>query len=157
MSTLSNIIEEYILSNIEESKKGEILLKRNDLSYKFSCVPSQINYVINTRFTIERGYIVESKRGEGGYLKIAKIPVIDTRIYLEKIQEETKNTITAEGAKGFLARLLEEEIINKREKNIIWQMLKDESLPNDKDNKGYYRLKMLKNLIAYLIIEEENK
>ena len=157
MSTLSDIIEEYILSNIEESEKGEILLKRNDLSYKFSCVPSQINYVINTRFTIERGYIVESKRGEGGYLRIVKIPVINTRIYLKKIQEETKNTVTAEGAKGFLARLLEEEIITKREKNIIWQMLKDESLPNDKDNKGYYRLKMLKNLIAYLIAEEENK
>ena len=157
MSTLSDIIEEYILSNIEESEKGEILLKRNDLSYKFSCVPSQINYVINTRFTIERGYIVESKRGEGGYLRIVKIPVINTRIYLKKIQEETKNTVTAEGAKGFLARLLEEEIITKREKNIIWQMLKDESLPKDKDNKGYYRLKMLKNLIAYLIAEEENK
>lgn len=157
MTTLSDIIEKYILNTIQESNKGEILLKRTDLSGKFSCVPSQINYVINTRFTIERGYIVESKRGEGGYLKIVRIPVTETKIYLNKIQEETKSTITAEGARGFLNRLEEEKIISKREKNMIWQLLKDESLPNDKDNKGYYRLKMLKNLIAYLIKEEEQK
>ena len=157
MATLSDIIEQYILDVIEESQGGEITLKRTDLSCKFECVPSQINYVINTRFTIEKGYLVESKRGEGGYLRITKIPIITTKVYLEQIDENRGKTITAEGAKGLLERLEEENIINKREQNIIWQMLKDESLPNGKEDKGQYRLKMLKNLIAYLMIEEENK
>lgn len=155
MKTLSDIIEEYILASIKESKRDEVLLKRTELSGKFSCVPSQINYVINTRFTIERGFIVESRRGEGGYLKIVKLPATNIKEYLDKIDEGAGNTITTKGVDCFLARLFEENIISLREKNMIWQLLKDESLPNR--DRGEYRLKMLKNLIAYLIIEEDNK
>ena len=57
--------------------RGECELQRNELALQFSCVPSQINYVISTRFTPEFGFIVESRRGGGGYIRISKIKFTD--------------------------------------------------------------------------------
>ena len=153
MPTISDMIEKYILAIVENSDEGIIRIQRTDLSTRFSCVPSQINYVIKTRFTIERGFLVESKRGEGGFLKIVKIPVIQTKVYLDRISDGTTNYISSEIAKNFLKRLVEEKILSEREKNLIWQLIKDESLPCDKEEKGYQRGKMLKNLIGYLANE----
>ena len=70
---LSNIIEDFINEMLREANGGEIELKRNALAEKFSCVPSQINYVITTRFSPERGYLVESRRGGGGYIRITPV------------------------------------------------------------------------------------
>ena len=61
MKNISDIIEEYLKSILEKSEKEILEIKRSEIADKFQCVPSQINYVINTRFTIERGYLVESK------------------------------------------------------------------------------------------------
>ncbi|MDR1568298.1 MAG: CtsR family transcriptional regulator, partial [Streptococcaceae bacterium] len=69
----SDMIEEYLKRLLEES--GMIEIKRNELSLQFDVVPSQINYVIKTRFSLSRGYEVESKRGGGGYIRIVKIKV----------------------------------------------------------------------------------
>ncbi|MDO5311272.1 MAG: CtsR family transcriptional regulator [Clostridia bacterium] len=70
---LSNLIEDFIKEMISEDKSGEVELKRNELADRFGCVPSQINYVISTRFSPERGYIVESRRGGGGYIRITRV------------------------------------------------------------------------------------
>ena len=59
------------------SEREVVEIKRNEIADKFQCVPSQINYVINTRFTIEKGYVVESKRGGGGYIRIMKVHSYD--------------------------------------------------------------------------------
>ena len=155
MPSISDMIEKFILSIVENSDEGIIHIQRTELSNKFSCVPSQINYVIKTRFTIERGFLVESKRGEGGFLKIVKIPVEKTHIYLERINEGLNDYIGSEQTRNFLKRLVEENILDEREKNLIWQLLKDESLPCNKSEKGYQRAKMLKNLIGYLAKEGE--
>ena len=69
---LSNIIEEWI-KEMMQMQDGIVELKRNELATQFHCVPSQINYVISTRFSPERGYIVESRRGGGGYIKIQQV------------------------------------------------------------------------------------
>lgn len=71
---LSNIIEDFINEMLREANGGEIELKRNALAEKFSCVPSQINYVITTRFSPERGYLVESRRGGGGISELLPLP-----------------------------------------------------------------------------------
>ena len=68
--SVSDIIEEFIMSSLDEDKFIEI--SRNDLAKFFSCVPSQINYVLNTRFTLNRGFLVESQRGGGGYIKVVR-------------------------------------------------------------------------------------
>ena len=73
MRNISDIIENYLKQVLEISQKDILEIKRSEIADKFQCVPSQINYVINTRFTIERGYVVESKRGGGGYIRIMKV------------------------------------------------------------------------------------
>ena len=69
--TVSDIIEEFIISSLDDDDFIE--LSRNDLAKFFSCVPSQINYVLNTRFTVNRGFVVESQRGGGGFIKIVRV------------------------------------------------------------------------------------
>ena len=155
MSTISDMIEEFLLNIVENSEDGVIHIQRTDLSNKFSCVPSQINYVIKTRFTIERGFLVESKRGEGGFLKIVKIPLIKTKVYLDRINDGSKEYISSDQTKNFLKRLVEEGILSEREHVLIWQLLKDESMPCNKEEKGSLRGKMLRNLIGYLAREGE--
>jgi transcriptional regulator CtsR len=68
---LSNVIAQMISEMLEE--KNEIEIQRNILAQNLGCVPSQINYVISSRFTPEQGYIVESRRGGGGYIKITRV------------------------------------------------------------------------------------
>ena len=73
MRNISDIIEGYLKKVIEVDEKGHVEIKRSEIAEKFQCVPSQINYVINTRFTADRGYLVESKRGGGGYIRIVRV------------------------------------------------------------------------------------
>ncbi|MBQ2943250.1 MAG: CtsR family transcriptional regulator [Ruminococcus sp.] len=68
---LSDMLTEYIMDMLEAEDNAEI--RRNELAERFGCVPSQINYVLTSRFTPEQGYIVESRRGGGGYIRITRI------------------------------------------------------------------------------------
>ena len=77
MRNISDIIEQYLKQVIDLSNNNVIEIKRNEIADRFECVPSQINYVINTRFTLERGFVVESKRGGGGYIRIIKVKLHD--------------------------------------------------------------------------------
>ena len=70
MATMTDIIEKFIKDLMEED--NSIQIQRNELANLFSCAPSQINYVLTTRFTIDRGYYIESKKGGGGYVQIEK-------------------------------------------------------------------------------------
>lgn len=89
MRNISDIIENYLKKVLEMSEDDLVEIKRSEIADKFQCVPSQINYVINTRFTIERGYIVESKRGGGGYIRIIKVQSHD----LAHLYETFKNQL----------------------------------------------------------------
>ena len=68
---LSDMLTQYIMEMIESEGNAEI--KRNELADRFGCVPSQINYVLTSRFTPEQGYIIESRRGGGGYIRITRV------------------------------------------------------------------------------------
>ena len=83
---ISDSIESFIMELL--TAKPSVELKRNELAQYFNCVPSQINYVISTRFTTERGYTVESRRGGGGYVKISRVDLSGRNII-----EHTLNTI----------------------------------------------------------------
>ena len=85
MRNISDIIENYLKQVLELSERELVEIKRSEIADKFQCVPSQINYVINTRFTIEKGYVVESKRGGGGYIRIMKVQSYDHAHLIEQI------------------------------------------------------------------------
>lgn len=89
---MSDIIESYLKKVLGQSDQVEI--RRSEMADLFNCVPSQINYVINTRFTVQKGYLVESKRGGGGYIRIIKVKLLDESEMLDTIIEIVGNSIS---------------------------------------------------------------
>ncbi|SPZ97739.1 CtsR [Staphylococcus aureus] len=85
MHNMSDIIEQYIKRLFEESNEDVVEIQRANIAQRFDCVPSQLNYVIKTRFTNEHGYEIESKRGGGGYIRITKIENKDATGYINHL------------------------------------------------------------------------
>ena len=125
LNNKADTIEEYILKKLSEEQEGSVELKRTQLADEVSCAPSQISYVLSTRFTSERGFIVESRRGLGGYIKITIITDKDSekkimyKDMIETINEET----TFESVKMRLDYLIKEKIITRREAEIVIQII----------------------------------
>ena len=119
MKNISDIIEGYLKAIIEQETRGQIEIKRSEIAEKFQCVPSQINYVINTRFTLDRGYLVESKRGGGGYIRILRVRAHTKAELIEHIIQSLEAGASASTTEDIVFRLLDEEVITKREAKII--------------------------------------
>ncbi|PWA12984.1 CtsR family transcriptional regulator [Pueribacillus theae] len=119
MKNISDIIEAYLKSILTGSEKDAVEIKRHEIAERFQCVPSQINYVINTRFTIEKGYIVESKRGGGGYIRIMKIQASDKADLIDQLLQLIDNKLTQQASENLILRLLEERVISEREARIM--------------------------------------
>ena len=113
----SDLIESYLKDILENSEIIEI--RRAEMAQLFNCVPSQINYVINTRFTFQRGYLVESKRGGGGYIRISKVKISDQHYFLKQLMESFGSEISETNAFGIIQKLFEEEIITEKEGNLM--------------------------------------
>lgn len=119
MRNISDIIEGYLKQIIELEGKGHIEIKRSELADKFQCVPSQINYVINTRFTAERGYLVESKRGGGGYIRILRVASHSRNALFDEIARQIEATAPQTAAEHIIYRLIDEEVVSKREAKLM--------------------------------------
>ena len=115
---LSDIIEAYLKEVLNQ--KEQVDIRRNEIAEQFKCVPSQINYVINTRFTIQRGYSVESKRGGGGYIRIEKVQISSYYQFLREMNQMFDDTLTEAEARGMLQKLFEEELLTKREADLLY-------------------------------------
>lgn len=140
---ISNVIAEF-LNNLIEEADGEVEIRRNFLASQFHCVPSQINYVISTRFTEELGFIVESKRGGGGYIKISKIHFKDNN-YLMHIVSSIGNEIDLQTLSALVRNFLDYKEVSEREASIILAALSDNVL-SDAD-----RVRILKKMIINLV------
>lgn len=123
MKNISDIIEEYIKKSLHISGEDIVEIKRGEVAEKFQCVPSQINYVINTRFTIEKGYIVESKRGGGGYIRITKARAESETHLVDEMLSYVGPRIAQPAAEGLILRLLEEEVVTQREARIMLSVI----------------------------------
>jgi len=125
---LSNSIEEFIKSLLRDSN-GPVELQRNELAVYFQCAPSQINYVLATRFNTEQGYIIESRRGGGGYIRI--IPVImepeDTLLYLVS-QQLNRKALTRDGAVRLVIQLQEQGIVTPAQATLLDAATSDQAL-----------------------------
>lgn len=123
MRNISDIIEQYLKQVIDLSNNNVIEIKRNEIADRFECVPSQINYVINTRFTLERGFIVESKRGGGGYIRIIKVKLHDDIDIIDQMLHMIDHSVAQGNAESMIIRLLEEGIITGREAKLMLSVL----------------------------------
>ncbi|MGM8212728.1 CtsR family transcriptional regulator [Virgibacillus sp. W0430] len=119
MSNISDIIEAYLKKILHAKGKNMIEIKRSEIADQFQCVPSQINYVINTRFTVEKGYIIESKRGGGGYIRIFRIEHQKASDLIDDIISMIHPAVSQQAAADILERLLEKDVITLREKRMI--------------------------------------
>ncbi|NLA90661.1 MAG: CtsR family transcriptional regulator [Synergistaceae bacterium] len=119
MASLTKIIERYINNLFSELDEEAVSLRRKDLAEIFGCVPSQINYVLRSRFTPERGYLVESQRGGHGYIRILRLSYDVPEEKINHIEEIVGDSITAQEVKKLLATLRERELIDPRESLLI--------------------------------------
>ncbi|GAX89355.1 CtsR family transcriptional regulator [Effusibacillus lacus] len=119
MRNISDIIEHYIKQMLKSGPSNFVEIQRNELADRFHCVPSQINYVISTRFTLEKGYVVESKRGGGGYIRIRRLDLNTDAKVIETILNLFGSRISQREAIGIIHRLLEEEILTPREARML--------------------------------------
>jgi transcriptional regulator CtsR len=154
MPSLADEIEEYIKLLLEQNKHQSIEIKRNHLARLFECVPSQINYVITTRFTVEQGYIVESRRGGQGYLKVKKITLQDKKIQ-ELLDDILKNLNEASfsTAEEILNRLHKEGILRQKEVFLLKEILSPEvfsPLKLDRKTEEKLRGNILRKIILTL-------
>ncbi|WP_088036603.1 CtsR family transcriptional regulator [Evansella clarkii] len=150
MRNISDIIEQYLKMVIEKSNKEIIEIKRSELAEQFECVPSQINYVISTRFTEEKGYIVESKRGGGGYIRIIKVRPNDQMELFDQLVKLIGTQVSQNAAENIILRLLEEEAITKREANIMTAIVDRAVINLSLPYRDEVRARILKAMISSL-------
>lgn len=152
MANISDIIEQFILKSLGED--GVIEISRNDLASFFSCVPSQINYVLETRFTMDRGFIKESRRGGGGYIRISKVPINEDTYVNSLIMESIGDELTEKRAGQILDKLQSEKILSARERMIVSASLSDVALQMPYSFKDKLRANIFKNILMYILKEK---
>lgn len=152
MASLSDLIEDFIKQMITETN-GSIEIQRNELANQFNCVPSQINYVISTRFTTDRGYFVESRRGGGGHVKIKRINVSIPGNYLMHIVASMGSSISQQSADVFINNFVDYNVISEREGLIMKAALSDKVIGGiPLPDRDILRATQLKNMIISLLV-----
>ncbi|WP_274362579.1 CtsR family transcriptional regulator [Paenibacillus thermotolerans] len=151
MRNTSDMIEQYLKKLIQESREGLIELQRNELADKFQCVPSQINYVIGTRFTVEKGYIVESKRGGGGYIRIQKVDLPAHEAIHVHINHTIGSEIDQSAAEGLIYQLEEAELISCREAILLKAAIHRDSIALKLPLRDEVRARLLKAMLISLL------
>lgn len=111
MKNLADAIEEFIIRELLQDSEDSLLVQRNELAERLSCAPSQISYVLSTRFTPERGYMVESRRGSGGFVRIVRV-----------VPQQEKPKRELEAAE-LLQHLAAQRLITQRERKLLEYML----------------------------------
>lgn len=126
---LSDAIEQFIISLLQEN--DQIDLQRNELAQQFSCVPSQINYVLSTRFNTDRGYLIESRRGGGGYIRVVRVNTqTDANTYLmHLINQRIGETLSTPACQDILAMLAGNGLVTAREAALLLSALQDSAFP----------------------------
>ncbi len=122
---MSDIVATYILGMLEESN-GSVELKRNELAGELGCVPSQINYVITSRFTPEQGYIVESRRGGGGYIRIKRIEMNRASMIMHAVNS-IGSRLDFATAVAMLRNMQQQEILDRNVAELMAAVLSERS------------------------------
>lgn len=151
MAGLTNIIEEFIVDMIKEAEDGMVEIQRNEMAQHFDCAPSQINYVLTTRFTPYKGYYIESRRGGGGYIKIVKVRIDEDKNIRDLIINTIGESITKGKSYDIVDALYEEDVLSHREAKIIKAAISDRVLKDDIEKKNIIRANILKNILLILI------
>ena len=150
--SISDIIEEYLKQILGESSQIEI--RRSEIANHFDVVPSQINYVIKTRFTIQHGYLVQSKRGGGGYIRIERVNLLDNVDVLNSLIQAIGDSISVRGAYDIVRTLYDEKLLTRREGDLMLVALSKQTLNvNDCNVEARLRARILISMLNRLRYE----
>lgn len=145
---ISDIIEEFIKEMLTDDDSA--IIQRNDLAEHFKCVPSQINYVISTRFTPNQGYYVESQRGGGGYIKISRVNLTNSD-YIMHVISNLEDKITAREIDIIINNFIHHGVIDEDTARLIKSATSDKSLTIPLDIRDNIRAKIFKNMLINLV------
>lgn len=153
MRNISDLIEQHLKLLLQSSSEGAVEIQRNELADKFSCVPSQINYVISTRFTLEKGYMVESKRGGGGYIRIQRVNLPALKTIQYHLEETIGDCVDQNAAEGLIYQLEEAGLVSKREANLLRAAIQREVLIIKLPLRDELRARLLKSMLISLLVK----
>ncbi|RIV24502.1 CtsR family transcriptional regulator [Alicyclobacillaceae bacterium I2511] len=156
-NNISDVIERYLKRILQQSQSGMVELQRGDLAELFQCVPSQINYVISTRFSVDYGYVVESKRGGGGYIRIRKVE-LDPTTPLSRIAQSIGHTLSQREAEAIVESLLRENLLTRREYSLLKTVVHRDVLGVDLPLRDELRARLLaQSLVALTMARAEDE
>lgn len=146
---LSDAIEQFIKEMMQEEQQGQIDLKRNELAEYFHCAPSQINYVLSTRFTPDHGYVISSQRGGGGYIRIVRILRTRTEQLSYLLNERIGEAISASEAQLLCCQLAERGAITAEDAQLMSAAISPAALsvPVPEGVKNVMRARILRNML----------
>ena len=150
--SISDIIEAYLKEILGDSAQVEI--RRSEIANHFDVVPSQINYVIKTRFTIQHGYLVQSKRGGGGYIRIERVNLLDNVDVLNSLIQAIGDSISERDAYDIIRTLYDEKVLTRREGDLMLVALSKQTLNvNDCNIEARLRARILISMLNRLRYE----
>lgn len=155
MRSLADHIEAYLKQLLDQLDEEILEISRQDLAARFACVPSQINYVLKTRFTAERGYVVESRRGEGGYIRIIRVQPRDRREFYTWIMEKVGTNASERTIQRVLNQLHEAELLSAKQKAVIQYIIEKETSRFESPLSDIVRASMLRGLVMLMMAMPE--
>lgn len=154
MARLSDIIE-ILIKQMLEDNNGSAVISRSELAEQVNCVPSQITYVLSTRFTNGQGYLVESRRGGGGQIRIARVKRVSSTDYLMHTINSLGEDLSQQQAEVYLQNFLDYQIIHIKQAQLMKAALSEKSLTNvEPDKKAIVRMDIFQNMLISLIAPE---
>ena len=155
---LSDSIEHFIKTMLNE-ESTEVELKRNELAEYFGCAPSQINYVLATRFSPDHGYLTESRRGGGGYIRIVRVVESSSQRLMYLINERIGNSIGEEECARLISQLKEQRIVTADEAALMASAISTRALsvPVPDSLKNAMRAKMMKSMLMTIASRNRNQ
>lgn len=157
MAQLSDNIEQFIKELMHEDTHIE--LRRNELAHHFGCAPSQINYVLATRFSVDHGYIIESRRGGGGYVRIVRMQAPEEGNLLEMLLKRVGNAIDEDTANAIITNLFEHKMISRNEALLMRSAVSKNALALPVNAKDILRAAVFKNMLIQVFknMEEDGQ
>ncbi|NLA04339.1 MAG: CtsR family transcriptional regulator [Firmicutes bacterium] len=145
MASLTDHIENHLNKLLAISTRSYVEIQRAELARKFACAPSQVNYVLSSRFSLARGYLVESRRGGGGYIRIYRIASPQARNWAKTLSRMDAGSFDPVQARHFLKRICEEKALSQREAQVIKTLLQDKHYRGlDREDKINLQVKLFK-------------
>ena len=145
MAQLSDNIEQFIKELMRED--AHIELRRNELAHHFGCAPSQINYVLATRFSVDHGYIIESRRGGGGYVRIVRMQSRGEPNFLDALLRRVGNSIDEDTANAIISNLYERKMVTRNEALLMKSAVARNALTLPVSAKDVLRAAVFRNLL----------